>query len=82
MSGRYPLGGVKVGTFSPQAQQAGLVLGFWWFLVLQSSLIYANNTLTTPNQNFYVLYDCTIHLVQIHPLIVILYLITIGFCCR
>jgi hypothetical protein len=51
MSGRYPLGGVKIDIFGPQAQQVGLVFGFWWFLVLWSSQIYANNTETTLNQN-------------------------------
>jgi hypothetical protein len=46
-----PFGGVKVDIFGPQAQQVGLVFGFWWFLVLWSSQIYANNTETTLNQN-------------------------------
>jgi hypothetical protein len=47
----YLLGGVKVDIFGPQAQQMGLVSGFWWFLVLWSFQIYANNTETTLNQN-------------------------------
>ncbi len=46
-----PFGGGKVDIFSPQAQQVDLVLGFWWFLVLWSSINYANNTETTLNQN-------------------------------
>ena len=48
---KVPFGGVKVDIFGPQAQQVGLVIGFWWFLVLWSSKIYANNTETTLNQN-------------------------------
>jgi hypothetical protein len=54
MSGRYPLGGVKVDIFAPRAQQVGLVGCFWWFLVLWSSQIYANNTRTPLNLNTYV----------------------------
>ena len=76
---KVPFGGVKVDIFGPQAQQVGLVVCFWRFLVLWSSQIYANKTETTLNQIPVCLYDCTIHLAQIHPLIVILYLITIGF---
>ena len=41
---KVPFGGVKVDIFALRAQQVCLVLGFWWFLVLQSSQIYANNT--------------------------------------
>jgi hypothetical protein len=44
-------GGVKVDIFAPRAQQVGLIAGFWWFLVLWSSHINANNTETTLNQN-------------------------------
>ncbi len=47
---RVPFGGVKVDILAPWAQQVGLVFGFWWFLVLWSSQIYANNTETTLNQ--------------------------------
>jgi hypothetical protein len=48
---KVPFGGGKVDIFTPRAQQGGLVLGFWWFLVLWSSKIYANNAETTLNQN-------------------------------
>ncbi len=48
---KVPFGGVKVDIFGHQAQQVSLVLGFWWFLVLWSNQIYANNTKTTLNQN-------------------------------
>ncbi len=48
---KVPFGGVKVDIFGPQAQQVGLVVGFWWFLVLWSFQIYANNTETSMNQN-------------------------------
>ncbi len=44
------LWGVKVDIFAHRAQQLGFVVGFWWFLVLWSSQIYANNTEITPNQ--------------------------------
>ncbi len=44
-------GGVKVDIFGPQAQQVGLALGFWWFLMLCISQMYANNTETTLNLN-------------------------------
>jgi hypothetical protein len=47
---KVPFGGVKVDMFGPHAQQVGFY-GFWWFLVLWSSQIYANNTETTLNQN-------------------------------
>ncbi len=39
-------GGVKVDIFAPGAQQVGLVVHFWWFLVLWSSQIYEKNTKT------------------------------------
>ncbi len=50
---KVPFGGVKSDIFGPQAeaQQVGLNIGFWWFLVLWSSQIYANNTEITLNQN-------------------------------
>ncbi len=48
---KVPFGGVKVDIFAPRAQQVGLVLGFWWFLVLLSSQLYANNTEITLNWN-------------------------------
>ncbi len=49
---KVPFGGVQVNIlFGPQAQQVGFVFGFWWFLVLWSSQIYANKTETTLNQN-------------------------------
>ena len=47
---KKPFGGVKVDIFGPQAQQVGLVFGFWWFLVLWSFQIYSNDTDTTLNQ--------------------------------
>ncbi len=31
---KVPFGGVKVDIVAPWAQRVGLVLGFWWFLVL------------------------------------------------
>jgi hypothetical protein len=48
---KVPVRGVKVDIFGPRAQQVGLDVGFWWFLVLWSFQIYANNTETTLNQN-------------------------------
>jgi hypothetical protein len=48
---KVPFGGVKIDIFGPRAEQVGLVIGFWWFLVLWSFQIYANNTETTLNQN-------------------------------
>jgi hypothetical protein len=48
---KVPFGGVKVDIFGPQAQQVGLAVDFWWFLVLWSSQIYAKYTETTLNQN-------------------------------
>jgi hypothetical protein len=48
---KVPFGGVKVDILVPQDQQVGLVGGFWWFLVLWSSRISANNTESTVNQN-------------------------------
>jgi hypothetical protein len=48
---KVPFGGVKVDIFAPGAQQVGLVIGFWWFLMLWISQIYANNTETALNQN-------------------------------
>jgi hypothetical protein len=46
---KVPFGGVKVDMFAPHAQQVGLVIGFWWVLVLWSSQIHANNTEITLN---------------------------------
>jgi hypothetical protein len=51
---KVPFGGVKVDIFAPQPQQVVFFFGFWWFLVLWSSKIYANDTETTSNQNTYV----------------------------
>ncbi len=51
---KVPFGGVKVDIFAPRAQQVGLVLGVWWFLVLWISQIYEINTETTLNQNTFV----------------------------
>jgi hypothetical protein len=48
---KISFGGVKVDIFAPRAQQVGLVFGFWWFSVLWSSLIYANDIETTQNLN-------------------------------
>ncbi len=47
---KVPFGGVKVNIFAFRAQQVGLVDGFWWFSVLWSSQINANDTETTQNQ--------------------------------
>ncbi len=48
---KVPFGGVKVDIFPPWAQLVGLNICFWWFSVMSSSQIYANNTEATVNQN-------------------------------
>ncbi len=48
---KVSFGGVKVDIFCSWGSTGGFDVGFWWFLVLWSSQIYANNTEITLNQN-------------------------------